>query len=112
MRILVKNEINLTLASELSITGGDSGAAFGGDTVTLTCTETNTVSPDGTYKWYLSDSEISGATSQTYEINPDSQDKAGTYNCEATFSTTVEQSPDLIFALYGRERPFHVFFIY
>lgn len=100
------------MISELSITGGDSGAAFGGDTVTLTCTETNTASPDGTYKWYLGSSEISGATSQTHEIDPDSQAKAGTYNCEATFSTTEEQSPDLIFAIYGREPPFYVFFLF
>ena len=96
----------MCFVSELSVTGGNSGAAFDGDTVTLTCAETNTETPDGAYTWYKDAVVISGATVQTYEIIPDDQNKAATYKCEATFSTTVEQSADLIFKIYGRERSF------
>ena len=94
--------------SELSVTGGDNGVALGGSAVTLTCTEANTVSPDGTYKWYQNDGEISGETGQTIQIDPDNQNKAGTYKCEATFSTIVVQSADLAFRIYGRERSFQM----
>ena len=90
----------------MSVTGGNNGAAFDGDSVTLTCTETNTETPDGTYKWYKDTVEMPAETAQTYEIIPDNLDKAGTYKCEATFSTTLEQSADLIFKIYGRERSF------
>ena len=92
--------------SELSVTGGDNGAAFGGANVTLNCTEANAVTPDGVYTWYLANSVISGATTQTYEINPDSQTKAGEYKCEATFNTTVEQSSNVTFNIYGKKCSF------
>ena len=91
----------------MSITGGVSGAAFGGDTVTLICTESNTTTPDDGYTWYLDGEAISGATAQTHEINPDTHLKSGTYACEANFSTTAEISPDLIFSIYGREQSFY-----
>ena len=93
------------------ISGGDNGAALDGDAVTVTCTEANTTSPDGTYKWYFNDAEISGAAAETYEINPDNHNKAGTYKCEATFTSTVVQSSDLTFNIYGMERSLKVLHI-
>ena len=93
-------------SSELSVTGGDNGAALNGASVTLTCAEANAESPDGTYKWYKAAVEISGETGETYLIVPDNHNKAGTYKCEATFYSVVVQSADLTFIIYGRERSF------
>ena len=94
--------------SALVVTGGDNGVAFNGSAVTLICTEVNAVSPDGPYKWYQDGGEIPGETGETIQINPDNQSKAGTYKCEATFSTIVVQSADLTFRIYGRERSFQI----
>ena len=65
---------------------GGTSSLTDGDSASLTCTTTSSLSSGVTYEWFLGGVAISGATSSPYTTAVSMSDDGNTYTCKVTFN--------------------------
>ena len=65
---------------------GGTSSLTDGDSASLTCTTTSSLSSGVTYEWFLGGVAISGATSNPYTTAVSMSDDGNAYTCKVTFN--------------------------
>ena len=65
---------------------GGTSSLTDGDSASLTCTTTSSLSSGVTYEWFLGGVSISGATSSPYTTAVSMSDDGNAYTCKVTFN--------------------------
>ena len=65
---------------------GGTSSLTDGDSASLTCTTTSSLSSGVTYEWFLGGVAISGATSSPYTTTVSMSDDGNAYTCKVTFN--------------------------
>ena len=65
---------------------GGTSSLTDGDSASLTCTSTSSLSSGVTYEWFLGGVAISGATSSPYTTAVSMSDDGNAYTCKVTFN--------------------------
>ncbi len=65
---------------------GGTSSLTDGDSASLTCTTTSSLSSGVTYEWFLGGVAISGATSSPYTTAVSMSDDGNAYTCKVTFN--------------------------
>ena len=65
---------------------GGTSSLTDGDSASLTCTTTSSLSSGVTYEWFLGGVAISGATSSPYTTAVSMSDDGNAYSCKVTFN--------------------------
>ena len=75
----------VTVKAVTPVVGGTSSLTDG-DSASLTCTTTSSLSSGVTYEWFLGGVAISGATSSPYTTAVSMSDDGNAYTCKVTFN--------------------------
>ena len=80
---------------------GSGGAQIAGEDYTLTCQITGGGTMTPTYRWFRSNSVITGQTSDTLSFSPLKETDSGVYTCEGTRSFITVTSGSLTLTVMG-----------
>ena len=80
---------------------GGTSSLTDGDSASLTCTTTSSLSSGVTYEWFLGGVAISGATSSPYTTAVSMSDDGNAYTCKVTFNGVTSDLSSNTVALTG-----------
>ena len=83
---------------------GGTSSLTDGDSASLTCTTTSSLSSGVTYEWFLGGVAISGATSSPYTTAVSMSDDGNAYTCKVTFNGETSDISSNTVTLTGEQK--------
>ena len=93
----------VTVKAVTPVVGGTSSLTDG-DSASLTCTTTSSLSSGVTYEWFLGGVAISGATSSPYTTAVSMSDDGNAYTCKVTFNGETSDVSSNTVTLTGEQK--------